>query len=213
MLNYILNLLFPENCLVCGKKGEKLCLSCINNFPFSERKCFKWIFPIYDYRFIYIKKAIHSFKYKGNKDLAKTFAKATYEKFLEEISIRRNMENFFIPILIPIPLSKKRFFERGYNQAELLARELARYSNGFLKVESDLLKRRTRKTHQAQTKNRFSRFENIKDVFWVKNPRKIENRNIILIDDVVTTGATLHEAKRVLEYSGAKKVIAFTIAH
>jgi len=67
--------------------------------------------------------------------------------------------------------------------------------------------------HQAQIENRQKRIKNIIGSFAVKNKDIIKNRNIILIDDVTTTGATLNEAKKVLREAGAKKIIAFTIAH
>jgi competence protein ComFC len=73
---------------------------------------------------------------------------------------------------------------------------------------------RTKETeHQAQIADRSFRLKNIRGVFEARNCEEIKNRNIILIDDVITTGATLSEAKKVLERAGARSVIAFTIAH
>ncbi|KKP65076.1 MAG: Phosphoribosyltransferase, partial [Candidatus Nomurabacteria bacterium GW2011_GWF2_35_12] len=67
--------------------------------------------------------------------------------------------------------------------------------------------------HQVNIKDRRDRLKNLSDSFSVKNPEIIKDKNIILIDDVLTTGATLTEAKKILKSFGAKKVIAFTVAH
>ena len=127
------------------------------------------------------------------------------------------MENFREPILIPIPLASKRKKERGFNQAELLCQKLVNIdkNNNFILEKNVLIKTKDQE-HQARLKDRRDRLANIIGSFSIKNPKemqKIKNRNIILIDDVITTGATLSEARKTLKQFGAKKVIAFTIAH
>ena len=153
------------------------------------------------------------------------FAEIIYEKILEELSELSIMENFTEPVLIPIPLSPKRRRERGFNQAELICRELVKINNlrysvdlnqekkFNLKLESGVLIKPKETEHQARIKDRRQRLKNIIGSFAVKNGELIKNRNIILIDDILTTGATLSEAKKVLKQAGARKIIAFTIAH
>ncbi len=216
ILNTILNIIFPVNCLSCGENGEYLCTSCILDAPPSLRESDEWMFPIYDYRHPPIKKSIHFLKYKEKKILAKTFAEIMYPRILEELADLRVMQNFYAPILIPIPLSKKRYKERGYNQSELICKNLVKLDKEIsFKLEKDVLIKNKETKHQAHIKDRKERLENLKGSFSIntENTDKIKNKNIILIDDVFTTGATLNEAKKILKKFGARKIIAFTIAH
>ncbi|KKS56700.1 MAG: Competence protein F, partial [Candidatus Nomurabacteria bacterium GW2011_GWF1_42_40] len=83
----------------------------------------------------------------------------------------------------------------------------------YLKLEKDILIKPKDTKHQAHIENRSERLKNIIGSFTVKNSEIIKGRNIILIDDILTTGATLSEARKVLKRAGARKVIAFTVAH
>ena len=160
---------------------------------------------------------------------------------MEELSELSVMENFREPLLIPIPLSAKRYHERGYNQAELICKELVRLSRNHLtknplasplsggnnlspltrggqeglRLENNILIKPKETEHQARIHNRNERLKNIIGSFAVKNSSEnlIKKRNIILIDDITTTGATLNEARKVLKQAGARKIIAFTLAH
>jgi competence protein ComFC len=216
-LDTILNVIFPVNCVSCGKRGFDLCVDCISDSPSAERESANWIFPLFDYRHISIKKSIWLLKYKGKKRLAGIFAEIMYDKIIEELSELSVIRNFREPILIPIPLSRKRYRERGYNQTELICRELIKINNlrhgADLKLENNVLVKTKETEHQANIKDRRERLKNLSDSFSVKNEDTIKGKNIILIDDVTTTGATLSEAKKILKESGAKKVIAFTVAH
>ena len=215
ILNAILNLILPVNCLVCGKKGEDLCLKCLVTSPEAERETEKWIFPLYDYRHPTIKKSVWLLKYKGKKRLAKVFAEIIYGRIIEELTDLLVFENFQKPILIPIPLAQKRERERGFNQAVLICQKLMELdkNTGTFKLAKNVLIKPKDGIHQAKIENRSERLKNIVGCFSVKNSERIKNKNIILIDDVTTTGATLKEARKILKQNGAKKIIAFTIAH
>jgi len=218
LLNAILNIVFPVNCISCGKNGADLCVSCLSNSPPAERENAKWIFSFFDYRHPSIKKAIWLLKYKGKKKLANVFAEVMHGLILEELSELSVMENFREPILIPIPLARKRQRERGYNQAELICKYLIKIDekNNMgenFKLENNILIKPKDTEHQVRIKDRQKRLKNIIGSFSVKNPEKIKGRNIIIIDDVLTTGATLNEARKTLKQAGAKKIIAFTVAH
>ena len=213
-INSLLNIIFPVKCLACGKAGVDLCISCLSDSPPAERESAEWMFPLYDYRHPPIKKALWLLKYKGKKRLAGIFAEVLYGRILEELSELSVMENFREPLLIPIPLSSQRYRERGFNQAELICKELIELDkNVNFKLESGILIKPKDTEHQARIENRSERLKNIIGSFAVKNGEQIKNKNIILIDDITTTGATLAEAKKVLKQAGAKKIIAFTIAH
>lgn len=218
--NTILDIIFPTKCLSCGKTGMDLCLSCLLESPPAENENTNWIFSVYNYHHPPVKKALWLFKYNNKKRLANIFAEVVYEKILEELSELSVMENFREPLLVPIPLSAQRKRERGYNQAQLICEEMVKINNQrqekiSLNLEKDILIKTKETEHQARIKDRNTRLKNIIGSFAVKETEKnkIKNRNIILIDDITTTGATLTEAKKVLKQAGARKVIAFTIAH
>ena len=232
-------MVFPVKCVSCGKNGRDFCIKCLSDSPPAERETAKWIFPLYDYRHPPIKKALWLFKYKGKKRLASIFAEVLYGKIVEELSELSVMENFRNVILIPIPLSAKRYRERGYNQAELICKELIKINNlrrlpaeapptnwraGLakegsvcLKLKNNILIKPKDTEHQARILNRAERLKNIIGSFSIKNAKEnislIKGRNIILIDDITTTSATLNEARKILKQAGARKVIAFTVAH
>jgi competence protein ComFC len=217
MLSAVLDLVFPRECISCGRKGHDLCLNCLKEAPEAERESAKWIYPLYDYRHVPTKKALHLLKYKGKRRLAGVFAEAIYGRIIEELADLTVMENFREPVLVPIPLSGKRRRERGFNQAELICRELIKIDKNvqhpMLNILGDVLVKPAETVHQAHIENRTERLKNIVGSFAVKNAEKIKGRNIILIDDITTTGATLSEAKKVLLAAGARAVIAFTVAH
>lgn len=213
-LNTILDIVFPVNCVLCNKAGKDLCAECISDFRQAERESEEWIFPLYDYRDPRIKKTIWLLKYKGRKNLAGNFAEVLYGRIIEELADLSILENFKDPILVPIPLSKERYRERKYNQAELMCKGLVKLDlEKNFKLEKDVLIKTIETEHQARIENRNKRQKNIIGSFSVINTPLIKGRNIILIDDVTTTGATLREAKKVLKQAGVKKVIAFTVAH
>lgn len=217
ILNCAFDLVFPIKCMVCNAQGSHLCNSCLSDAPLAERETAKWIFPIYDYRHPPIKKALWLLKYKGKKTVANVFGESIYGRMLEELSDLSLMENFINPILVPIPLSKKRYKERGYNQAELICDEIIRINSlnqsADLKLEKNVLIKPKETEHQARIENRTKRLKNIVGSFAANNAELIKGKNIILIDDITTTGATLAEARKVLKEAGAKKIIAFTVAH
>ena len=168
---------------------------------------------LFAYRDPLVEQALWHLKYRGSKNVAALFAHILYDVLLEELADKHLFSHFIQPILIPIPLSKERLKERGWNQTEMIARELERLdrSKNFVVQTTILYKKR----HTAsQTKlNRDARIKNLKGCFVIPKPELVFQKNIILIDDVTTTGSTLFEAIEVLKAHGAKEVIAFTIAH
>ena len=234
ILDSVLDMVFPARCIVCNRAGLDLCEACLNEAPEAERESAKWIFPLYDYRHPTIKKSLWLLKYRGKKRLARVFAENIYSKITEELSELSLLENFTAPILIPIPLSQKRYQERGFNQAQLICRELVNISktkhltpnpspyqgegqNQILVLENNILIKPKETEHQARIKDRRERLKNLSGSFAIKNIEKnkdkIKGKNIILIDDITTTGATLNEARKTLRQAGARKIIAFTVAH
>lgn len=112
-------------------------------------------------------------------------------------------------LIIPVPLHWRRLMFRRYNQASLLSKELARLTK--IPVVWNCLYR-NRYTLSQGHKNRLERIENLKDAFLVKNDYLIKDRNIILIDDVVTTGTTVDQCSKILKKYGCKNVYILTLA-
>ena len=130
-LKTILSIIFPEHCLVCNKNDVVLCLDCATELPRGFSPDQK-ILVVFDYSDRRVKKAIKLFKYGNRRSLAKVFAELVYNNtLLEELSELRLTKNFTEALLVPIPISGKRFRERGYNQMELVGANSHRLTEGF----------------------------------------------------------------------------------
>ena len=176
----ILDIIFPIQCLGCKKQGEWLCDKCLDSIA------------DYSYNNPLLQKAIHTFKYKFVKDLARPLSKLLLEKI-----------NFDYDFIIPVPLHPKRLRWRGFNQSELLAKEIDKN-----KVINALVKTKNTKPQIQLSGNQ--RKENIKNTF--KCVFNLKNKKILLIDDVETTGSTLKECEKALLGAGAKQVYCLTLA-
>jgi competence protein ComFC len=167
-----------------------------------------------NYQNKYVKEIIWRLKYKAQKQHAALLAECLYPLLIEALSEKKLFENFTDPIMIPIPLSKKRMRERGFNQCELLAKEMSLIdgTKNFT-IDTSVLYRIKDNEHQARIKDKRARFENSKQTFTILNKTAITNRNIILLDDVITSGATILSAKNELRKAGARKVFMVSIAH
>ncbi len=111
--------------------------------------------------------------------------------------------------VVPVPLHPTRLKERGFDQAYIVAREVARFLNIVLE-EGVLI--RIKKTSTQTEMNQKERLDNVKNAFEVMMPEKVSGQNVLLVDDVFTTGATLNEATRVLKKAGALTIHVFTLA-
>lgn len=112
--------------------------------------------------------------------------------------------------IVPVPLSKKRFSERGFNQAQLLAESLA--ESAQLPVDAGNLVRRFHSPKHRAGMDKKARAETVSDVFEITKPRLIEGERILLIDDVFTSGATVSNCAKILKEKGANKVYVLTVA-
>ena len=202
-----------------------------DNIPRSENFDFETdkIKAIFNYKTPLCRQAIWEVKYRANKKLIRDFSLLLYEYILEELTDLETFNNFKNIILLPVPSSPKRTREKGFNQCILICQELIKIDEkinqphirhgvyGVLEknfsLEKNILIKIKETEHQVNIQDRRNRLKNLSDSFFVKNEDLIKGKNIILIDDVLTTGATLNEAKKILKNSGARKIIAFTIAH
>jgi ComF family protein len=134
--------------------------------------------------------------------------------------LKESFSGISAPILIPIPLTRERRHERGFNQNELVIKEtiladVGKNSDGSknFSFSFDVLAKTRHTVPQSSVKNRAERLKNLSDCFSVPHSELVHGKNIILIDDVTTTGSTLAEARTVLLKAGAKSVRAVVIAH
>lgn len=212
-LKTFLSVLFPEHCLSCGKNDVALCVACGLKLPHGFPPD-KNTMVVLDYGSNRVKKAIWLFKYRNKRSLAKIFAELLHDTLLEELAELRLMKNFTRPLLVPMPISKKRLRGRGYNQSELVAKELALISDksSFTLAENILTKIKDTPS-QVKTASKRERLENLRGSFAVADESAVRGRNIILLDDVITTGATIAEARKVLKKAGARRILGVAIAH
>lgn len=115
------------------------------------------------------------------------------------------------PLIVPVPLHKSKRSERGFNQAELIARAAVKRLPQPVQIASGVLVRQ-RATISQVGLSREQRIANVSDAFRVRDRRRVQGRTVIVVDDVMTTGTTLSECARVLKQAGAEQVWAATVA-
>lgn len=171
-------------------------------------------FALFDYRHPLTRNVVWEIKYKGNRSLSEKVAVLLYDTILAELEERNAFEKFGKILLIPSPISDKRRFERGWNQAELLAWAVkALDHSGRLKYCPGQLVKRTHTESQSHTATKKERLSNLKNSMLVQSPEAVRDCCVVLVDDVVTTGATFAEARRALKEAGARKILCFAISH
>ena len=190
-----------QKCSVCGKAldaivpGMTICGTCIKKPPHFRQA--EAVFKYNDTS----KKLILAFKHGDHIELTELFV-----KWMGQNSTKLIQKN---DILMPVPLHCHRLLKRKYNQSALLAQKLAKRYN---KVYDPLTLVRIKPTHSQGHLSPKERQKNIKNAFRVKDPEKIRDKSILLIDDVFTTGATVDECAKVLLKAGAKSVDVLSIA-
>ena len=171
------------------------------------------IISVFDYRDPLIKRLVWEIKFRGNRRLAKLAGAILYEHLLAELSELELFSGGSPVLIIPVPLAPKRLRERGFNQVERIVEEMKMIDGGkSFSISSSVVRVKETKS-QTQTKSRNERIENMAGAFSVADKRSVEGRNIIVVDDVVTTGSTIGEIKKVLLKAGAREVRGLTLGH
>lgn len=165
------------------------------------------------YKHPIVKNMIFAAKYHSHKHAAKTLGASIAPFVSEELAERQMFGTFIKPIFVAMPLHHKRKYERGYNQAERIGQEIVRMIDEKNTLTENILIRHKETLSQAHQKNKKERYKNMKNVFSVPNPELLRDKEVILIDDVVTTGATFSSARDTLLKAGAKEVLCVATAH
>lgn len=197
------NFITGSMCSICGATfsdspaENHLCGDCLEKRPyFSSARA------VFSYEDI-ILNAIHQFKYNRNISVGEMLA-----YFMADFSFP-DIDFSDYSLIIPVPLHIKRLRERGFNQSLILARALGEKQQ--IPVNFSLLKR-NKFTLTQTSSNKKERKQNIKGAFEISNRKEISDKNIILIDDVYTTGATANECAKTFIKAGARKVSVLTLA-
>lgn len=208
-INNFISLLFPNVCAACHTplvKGEEyICMQCLYAIPKTDfykhtenyltqlfwGRCRIEFAASYFYyrRESDFKKLIHKLKYKGKKEVGYALGKHFGIKLSEAEHFKK------VETIIPVPLHPKKQKKRGYNQSEIIAHGL---NECFQKdIDTKSLQRNIYTTSQTR-KGRFARWKNVEDIFVVTKPKKIAGKHILLVDDVITTGATIEACANAL---------------
>lgn len=231
-----LSILFPPICIVCNvyvpEPHSPLCDACkssiicntallcpicetrlsmnkrICNHSQQDRICFPYLLgAATHYDDPTTKEIIHTYKYRKIHALTDICVDLLLT-YIDQLDPQPSLLKTD-PIVISIPLHPKKKRERGFNQSALIAQEFARRKN--LSYAESLIKTRY-DNPQAKTKTHTERFDRMHGAFTIPFPEEVQNKNIILVDDVSTSGATLSQAAQTLKAAGAKQILALVIA-
>ena len=223
LIDDFISLLFPKICAACGnslwKQEETVCLSCEfhlprTNFHLSLENPVSRLFwgrvtvesasaYLYFNKGNKVQRLIHQLKYKGRKDIG-IYLGRQYGMNLRLSPILQTVQ-----LIVPVPLHKKKLLKRGYNQSEQFATGLSE----SMKVQVNTAAICRNKETETQTKkSRFRRWQNVAEVFEVSDPGSLEMKHVLLVDDVITTGATLESCIRALSPIQGIRISVATIA-
>jgi len=231
--DFLLDLFFPRFCVGCNQEGFYLCQDCLSLIEILENqycpfcnlpkivldgktcprckklKALSGLYFATSYQTPLVKKMISLFKYPP---FIKELSGPLTSLIITHFQILGKNHNVFKVkrfVLIPVPLHRKQLKKRGFNQSEEIAKGLSVFLDIPL-MNNVLIK--AKETPPQVELDEGARRENIKSVFLAKNPELIKGKNVLLVDDVFTTGSTMEECARVLKAAGAKEVSGVTVA-
>jgi len=208
ILKKLLNLLFPLECLGCGKNDILLCPNCFNSIKtnppeFFSSEFIQQVHVTASFHQPLLQKIIHLYKYSYMESLSKSLSSLV-------INYYTRVQNKIInPVVIPVPLHSKRLLVRCFNQSELIAQNFCQNFNYQLK--NDLVVR-VKHTKQQAKLNKEGRIKNMEGAFKILESSFVANKNFIIIDDLYTTGSTVSEIAKLLKNSGAQQIWCLVVA-
>jgi len=217
-------LLYPNLCLACGRdlvKGEEvICSHCVFHLPKTyfhndlENPVAKTFWGrvkvehatacVYFSKGNNIQQLLHQLKYKGKKEVGIFFGKYF------GLELKQTDGFNTVETIIPVPLHKKKLRKRGFNQSEVFAKGLSKSLE--INMETDCLYRKTASETQTR-KSRFKRWQNVDSIFDIRQAHRLENKHVLLVDDVITTGATMEACVQALQQIPGVKVSVAAIAY
>jgi len=221
--NEVIKFVFPGVCIGCGKLGDFICIDCARKLPrlippVCQRcgkpepsalycpECWKKQSGIDGIRSVFIfegviRTAVHELKYYNLRSISGLLG--------EYMAGYYSQNKLAGDYLVPVPLHAKRFRERGYNQSELLAQQLSLLTG--VPVLDNAVTRVIDNKPQARTSSIEERRRNVENIFECGN-RSVDGKEVVIIDDVCTSGATLEACAKTLIKAGAKRTYGFTLA-
>jgi len=218
-ISSLFHLFYPHNCIGCGSdlidKESFLCIECFDNLPYTnfvqhannplEKKFWGRIALVSAMSLFYFSKEsivqnmIHELKYKGNKKAGHFFGNLIGKSLL-------NSNRFHPDVLVPLPLFEKKEKMRGYNQSEILCHGISEIINKPV-VKNNVIRKVFTETQTR--KHRLERWKNVENIFQVNFPHQLEGKHILLVDDIITTGATIDAcATQILKIKNVKLSVA-----
>lgn len=217
----ILDLLFPRCCPLCGcvlEDSQEICPDCLADLPRTEQSSIRnnitedlfvgdemfvrgGCFLFFD-KDAPVQKLMHLLKYKDSPRLGYSLAREAAFDFINSDLF----EN--IDVIIPVPLHPRRLRERGYNQSEWIAKGLSEVTN--IPMDTTHLTRRHNNPKQALMRGN-EREANVKDIFEVNHPEELYRKNILLVDDIITTGSTIRSCMETMHAFRGAKISVFAL--
>lgn len=235
MLELVLNFLFPQTCIICGKLASNyICNICEERFYkykqfkiINNRKMIMDKLGIQNNNFIqrfylignekiYWEEMLYCFDYKGIIRKFMLQYKFSDKAYLANFFVYEMLKNKKVyeklksyDIIIPVPMDKVKKSKRGYNQTELIINIISKKQ--VILVDNNILEK-IKSLQTQSTLKKSDRKSNVKDAYFVKCADKIKNKKVILFDDIFTTGATVNEIAQKLKEAGAKQILILVIA-
>ena len=223
ILHDFVDMIFPTFCLACreplGRGEQSICTTCITSLPYTDyhqrqnndlSRRFWGKVPV-EYSLAYltfsrsgrVQRLLHQLKYSGARELGTLLG-----RWYGSVLLESHLE-FDFDLVVPVPLHKAKQRQRGYNQAELFANGLSESLE--IPLDNSSLQRQVHTATQTK-KGRLERWQNVGTVFAVIDPEAVKGKHVLLVDDVITTGATLEACVITLLQAGCSKVSIAAIA-
>ena len=217
----ILDIIFPKKCVLCAEesietgKESFLCEQCQKDLPVMKHICAIEDLPVYEGKTLSVycalrytgtvKKGIVSMKYGDRPQVAEFLGYETYRVLAENDKFKYDFGDF--DLIVPIPATKEKINMRGYNQAELIAQSFSKETG--IPVFADVISKNSNVESQSVL-DFAARQKSVAGIYGIYNASPIMGKNVILLDDLLTTGATVIECAKILYRAGAKSVVAIT---